>query len=461
MPDTETIFRWVEELAGLGRRGTPAAGDDRSAEYLLERFRGFGLSDVQVQESESFRWRATGVGLGVDGVEIAVSPAVFSFDATVGNGSFSTGPDGLAASLEDVGDGTVEQFERADVRGRTVVFDLRFTLPRDALLAGGEFFHDPHDTVDPADLKTANPYMSNFDDVVRRAIDGGAVGFVGVLADYFDSNDFHPEYTEGVSIPGVWVTRAEGARLRSLLAPGRDTGAVLRLEGERAAAPARTVIGYLPGRSSDTIMVQSHHDSIGEGAVEDASGTASVLALAAHYSGIPAEERPKTLMFVLMDSHWTGYQAHQAFVDAFVAPRDLDRRIVANVTVEHIAKQAEIGPDGGLVVFDKPEYRGVFENVSPALKAVIEAAIVENGLERTLRLPADEIVSLLGELPTDADLVYQAGVPTVSLISAPIYLYDKADTLDKVMKSDLAPVARAFIQIIDALAATPSDRIRV
>ncbi|MFI6523058.1 M28 family peptidase [Spirillospora sp. NPDC050679] len=458
MPDSEMIFSWVKDLTEFGARGTHAADDRRSVDYLLDAFARLGLSEVQVQEAESFSWRATRSHLAVGGTPIPHAPVAFTFNIG-GHGAFSTGPDGLSAPLVDVGDGTDDDFARADVRGKIVLFDLRFLMPRRLLLAGGESVYDPHDSVEDADLDTANPYLTNYDDVIERAVEAGAAGFVGVLADYFDSHDLFPEYTVDVAIPGLWVTKAAGARIRDLTASGASD-ATLSLDGQWAPATARTVIGYLPGLSTETIMIQSHHDSPWDGGVEDASGTAEVLALAHHYSRIPQQQRPRTLMFVLMDSHWTGYQAHEKFVDTFITDPAATRKIVANVTLEHIAKQGEIGPDGQLQILDRPEYRGIFENVSAPLKAAIDNAVTAHDLERTVRLPTDKLAPLIGELPTDASLVYDAGVPTISFISGPLYLYDKADTLDKVHKSDLAPVAEAFADIIDHLAATPTDQIR-
>jgi hypothetical protein len=459
MPDNETIFSWVSDLAAFGRRGTNALDDRRSVDYLLGAFKDFGLTDVQIQESDSFYWGASRSQLTVGTTPIPHSPAVFSFNAQGGNSPFSTGPDGLSTPLADVGDGAEDDFAQVDVTGKIVLFDLRFLMPRSLLLAGGEFIYDPHNSVEAADLDTANPYLTNYEDVLERAINAGAAGFVGVLADYFDSHDIYPEYTEGITIPGLWITKTDGARIRVLAASGAPL-ATMRLEGARVPTTARTVIGYLPGRSTDTIMIQSHHDAAWDGGVEDASGTAEVLALARYYSQIPQEHRPKTLMFVLMDSHWTGYQAHEHFVETFITHPSTPHRIVANVTLEHIARQAEIGPDGQLQIHDLPEYRGVFENVSAPLKAVIENAITTHDLQRTVRLPSDKLVPLIGELPTDAEFIYDAGIPTISFISGPLYLYDKADTIDKVYKPDLAPVAEAFADIIDHLAITPSDQIR-
>ncbi|MFF8632402.1 M28 family peptidase [Streptomyces werraensis] len=464
-PDGDQIFAWIRDLTAFSARGTQTLDDHRSVDYLLGKFADFGLTDVQVQEADSLHWHATRSELSVGGTPIPHAPVVFSFDSGdgpfdtgKGSGPFSTGPDGITADIVDVGEGQEDDFAAATVDGKIVLFNLRFILPRRALLNAGKFVYDPHGSIDASDLDTANPYLSNFEDVVQRAIAQGAAGFVAVLADYFDSHDIRTEYKADVTVPGLWVTKKAGEQIRTLTAQG-VSAATLRLEGERTTTPARTVIGFLPGVSSDTIMVQSHHDSAWEGGVEDASGTAEVLALAHHYSQVPQEQRPKTLMFVLMDSHWTGYQAHQKFVDTFITAPGLPRRIVANVTLEHIAKQAEVGPGGGLQVFDRPEYRGIFENVSPVLKSVIDSAVAAHGLERTVRLDADELVPLMGELPTDAEFVFAAGVPTISLISGPLYLYDRADTLDKVHKPDLAPVASAFIDIVDHLAATPSDRI--
>ncbi|MEU6103326.1 M28 family peptidase [Streptomyces flaveolus] len=459
MPTNEEIFSWIEDLSSFSGRGTQTIDDHRSADYLCRRFHDIGLVDVHVQEAESFNWRASASKLTIGDTPIPHSPVVFSCDIHGGNGPFSTGPAGLAAPIVDVGDGEENDFAQADVAGAIVLFNLRFTLPRSVLLAAGDFIYDPRSSIDPADLDTPNPYLSNYAEVLERVLAAGAVGFIGVLADYFESHDIRPEYTPDVTIPGLWVTKRAGIDIRTLVSSG-DGMATMRLEGERAPTPARTVIGYLPGLSDETIMVQSHHDSAWDGGVEDASGTAEVLALASYFSQFPKSERPRTLMFVLMDSHWTGYQAHERFVETFITHPGTPRRIVANVTLEHIGKQAEIGPDGQLQIFERPEYRGIFEDVSPALKAVIERAVIAHDLERTVRLPLDKLGPLLGELPTDADSVWEAGVPVISLISGPMYLYDKADTLDKVYKQDLGPVAEAFADIIGHLARTPADEIR-
>jgi hypothetical protein len=220
------------------------------------------------------------------------------------------------------------------------------------------------------------------------------------------------------------------------------------------------VVGFLDGKSTDAIEIHSHHDSGYDGAVEDASGVAEVLALARHYSRQPAESRERTLMFTTFDSHFSGYHAHTAFLKRHVAARDPQRdpnRIVADVTLEHIARHALPGPDGELQVSDLPEPRGIFENLSPALKTEMIQGLIRNDLRRTALLNGS-LLQPVG-IPTDSSGWVMLGIPTASFISGPMYLYDQADTLDKVLKDELQKVALNFSELIDVLDVTPVDQL--
>lgn len=468
VPGNERIFSWIKGLTGPGyrRSGTPASA--HAARYVRDRFRAFGLKGVRFEEARTFSWRASRWGLSVAGQRIDSYPVAHSLDGPRPSGPFSTGPAGLRAEIADVGDGTDADFERVDVRGRIVLFNMRFLrLPFSLFQAASEFYWDPRHTLQPTD-SLDNPYLTNFPEVPVEAMRRGAVGFVGVLQDYFDSNRYHNEYyrRERITPPGLWITRRDGERVRSLLAAGPGPAqATLVLDGRRAPATARSVIGFLPGRTRQTVLVESHHDSVWKGAVEDASGTAEVLALARHFSRRPRSSRRKTLMFTTFDSHFTGYQGHQQFVRRYVDRRPGGRRMVAAVALEHIARHARIEADGSLRVTRLAEPRGVLHNTSARVRSAIARAIIRNDLERTALLPANVFSAFGGNacdatgMPTDVSFVYGAGVPVVSLISGPIYLYDRADTLDKVAREDLQPVARAFSDVVRALDRTPAGDI--
>lgn len=72
-------------------------------------------------------------------------------------------------------------------------------------------------------------------------------------------------------------------------------------------------------------------------------------------------------------------------------------------------------------------------------------AIVAEHLERSLILPPD----VFGPAPTtDGGPFHLAGVPLVNFLTAPFYLFDAIDTLDKIHRPSLSPVTRAAIRII-------------
>ncbi|HQV92436.1 MAG TPA: M28 family peptidase, partial [Phycicoccus sp.] len=264
-----------------------------------------------------------------------------------------------------------------------------------------------------------------------------------------------------LSLPGFWITRSTGDRIRNELASGAIDSATLHLTVQRSAVTAQTVIGVLPGRTDDAIMVQSHHDSVGPGAVEDGTGASAVIALAEYYAAQAAvgARREKTLLFITFDSHFTGYHAHQDFVCRHVLADTPRWQVVLNATIEHIGLRAVRGQDGGFNVLQETEPRGIFENVSPRLKLALVKAIRRHGLGQTVLVNASPLE--FGDLgiPTDASFTLTAGVPTISLVSGPLYLYDDADTIDKVDVHQLEPVARAFAEVIDAADRMPSGRL--
>jgi hypothetical protein len=395
-PGNEEIYGYVQDLTSIGYRRTGTPEGKKAAEYVRDKFTGFGISETSIEQADSFSWKADQWGVSVAGESIPSFPVGSSLVPSSGTGPFSTGDSGLTAEVVDIGDGPIGD---TDVRGKIVLFNLRFSpIPYAFLLDASEFTYDPDQTFDPAGNLT-QPYLSNFSSVVQSALGKGAAGFVGVLEDYFDSNRYYNEdYSlnsalSPVTIPGLWVTKSDGQAVRDGLAStGPGSQATISLEGSYEPATAMTVVGFLPGQSPETILISSHHDSVWDGGVEDASGTAEVLALAKYFAAQPISERNKSLMFVTFDSHFTGYQSHQAIVNKYIVNPVGDRRIVADVSIEHIAKQVEI-VDGRLTLTGRVEPRAIFESVGPKAKQAIQQAITDNDLDRTVILPT----TLFGE----------------------------------------------------------------
>ena len=63
------------------------------------------------------------------------------------------------------------------------------------------------------------------------------------------------------------------------------------------------VWGTLRGQTDETIHVMAHRDGFFDAAGDNASGVASMILLAKHYSGIPQSERPRTMIFIGLNGH--------------------------------------------------------------------------------------------------------------------------------------------------------------
>jgi hypothetical protein len=456
LPSTERIIGWIETLVSFGYRRTGTPAGYKASAFVKCQFEAMGLEQVRYLLADSWSWNADRASLHVNGEPIDAFPMAHSFITPDASVRFSTGPDGLQAELVDIGLGLVP----GDLTGKIAVFDLKFLTPPALFATAMEFLWDPTLSIIEPSFFVANPYQSTLANVANAVMEAGAVGFIGVLADYFDSNQYYNEHygSTQIKIPGMWITRKEGKRLRELMAAAPKAEAKLVLEGSNRRAMSRSVVGILPGKSTDTIMVQSHHDSVWDGAVEDASGTASVLAQAQYFASQPPESREKTMLFVTFDSHFTGYQGHGEFFNQYITNPDNPYKIVANVTLEHIAKQGVKGADDKLEITDQVEVRGVFDTLGPTLKATLIGAIIKNDLRRTAVLNAHPLCLTIG-IPADSNGFCLLGIPTATLISGPNYLYDAEDTLDKVPQDQLLPVARTFIELIEAIDATPTPLI--
>jgi hypothetical protein len=194
-------------------------------------------------------------------------------------------------------------------------------------------------------------------------------------------------------------------------------------------------------------MVHSHHDAPWASAVEDASGVSEVLALAKYFSRVPPEKREKTLMFCTLDTHFSMYQGH---LDLIAKIKQKDMNVIVDIALEHIGKEI-VEKDGELVETGYVCPRGIFVTENPYLLSITRQAVEKNGLERIVILPTYTILGV----PTDAGDFNRAGFSIISLISPPLYIYDVADTLDKVAVDQLNPVATAFADIIESIDQTP------
>jgi|SRR5690606_30903797 len=99
------------------------------------------------------------------------------------------------------------------------------------------------------------------------------------------------------------------------------------------------IIGYIPGKREEAIVISAHYDHLGErkgrlylGADDNASGVAGLLALAAYFSSNPPEH---TLIFAAFDAEEMGLRGARYFVDHPPVPL---KTVLLNVNMDMIGR---------------------------------------------------------------------------------------------------------------------------
>jgi hypothetical protein len=282
----------------------------------------------------------------------------------------------------------------------------------------------------------------------------GAAAFIGTLTGYpGDSHEYYVPYdAKERPIPGVWISGSDGARLRAMLAAG-SVRVGISVDAPCRPITTHNVVGELPGADDETVIIGSHHDGPWSSAVEDGSGIALVLAQAAYWARVPREQRPHRLVFLLNSGHMFGGAGAEAFVHTHRAELE---RVVLEVHLEHAANEFS-ERDGVLAASGQPEARWWFTSKSPQLEASVRGAIEAEDMRRSFILPP----TALGRRPTtDGSEFYVAGVPIVNFLTAPFYLFDSMDTMDKIHRPTLAPLTRAAVRIIESTAGVSAAAMR-
>src|SRR5690606_29717262 len=101
----------------------------------------------------------------------------------------------------------------------------------------------------------------------------------------------------------------------------------------------QNIVGYIPGRTNEAIVISGHYDHLGErdgklylGADDNASGAAALLSLAAYF----VKQQPYyTLIFAAFDAEESGLQGARAFAEN---PPIALQDIVLNVNMDMISR---------------------------------------------------------------------------------------------------------------------------
>ena len=421
LPDKNMVWSWLKRLNAFGPRLTGSTAHRNAVEFLYSEFEAIGLK-VSRDTFRMTHWEAKNCELTVrapDGSREAFEvTSCFPFSGvTAAEGVegdlvyYRKRPFSFAAATGKIAvvEISVPPLPRLFMR---LAFRIRTQVP-DRSVDFGRWFTSP---------LLAMARVPN----LAKAARAGVLGVVCIWRKCSDANaayQYIPFITPYQGCPALWVGGAAGDRLLSL---ARQGGRIkLKLEATIEPVEVDTLYAVLPGTDpKETIIVNTHTD--GPNACEE-NGPVALLALARYFAGLNQTQRRRTMVFVLVTGHFQLPQLPvqgQATSTWLSQHRDLwaghagQRKAIAGVTVEHLG--AMEWKDGDNSVGFEPAGRAELELVytaNPALDRIYVEALNERTITRTMTLrPVNDIYFGEGEP------LFQAGIPTISLIAIPDYL---------------------------------------
>jgi hypothetical protein len=230
---------------------SPGPADAENAQWLMEKFRQIGLTDVREQPfdlppqwmPQSWSVKATGGGKALD---VTTAQPTYLSEATSSAG----------LDLEAVWAGLGSDADLAlapNVDGKAV------------------FFYS-------TDLSSRHRPIS--DNAIQRIEQRGAAAIFVVLG--IPGNLRTQFYPVGAGVPTFSVGQRDGLAMRDLIAGAKGQARInVRLSVQRVPnLKSGTVWGTLPGATDETIIVVAHRDGWFEAANDNAAGVATALGLA-------------------------------------------------------------------------------------------------------------------------------------------------------------------------------------
>jgi hypothetical protein len=278
----------VEHLTAISRRyrdqGHPqfwgriigTSADAETAQWMVDKFKQFGLTDVHVQSFDLApqwmpqSWEITASGSGKTLHVDAAQPAYQTK---------ATPPDGLDLEAVYAGTGSEADFAGRDVRGKAV-FIFSMPLP-------GSWRH-----------------TATAEGALRRAEAKGAAAIFAIIA--LPGNIRTQLYPTGTNVPTFSLGMDDGYAIRDLIGQG-PVRMKIRLDVKmEPGLKTGTVWGTLPGMTDETVHVLAHRDGWFEAGTDNAAGVATMVGLAEYFSKIPKERRRRTMVFMGTSGHHNG-----------------------------------------------------------------------------------------------------------------------------------------------------------
>lgn len=430
--DGNKIKQYVNEIAAISRKSRDEgerywgriAGTKHDAlihEWSATKFREAGLENVRMQEfAMRPQWFPTSWSLTVTGSGQTLKPeSVFPASRTA-----ATPPGGLDVDAVWVGLGTEADFAGKDVKGKIAVMH---SWPTDA----------PHG------------HSAAWLGSLQRAADKGAAA---VLVNRATPGNLKL-IGHNAPVTTMWLGTDDMNAVRGLIEKGPVRIQMQLATEMRTGLKDANVWGTLPGMTSEEIFIKAHHDGYFEAAMDNASGVATVVALAEYFAKIPKAQRRRTITFLSVAAHhgggdreWMADPAHPIRSDTALMINCEHTAVVTSMTFgDRLRQTTSIDPRRWTVLgSDKLSAIVVkaFTAAGVTLYEEMEGSFEEDGPVSAARAAAAAAAAARPSMPAD--------MASINLIHSPQQYYHNDNDLPKyIPPSGLAAVTRGFARIID------------
>lgn len=442
----------TSKLGPANQKGLRATGSAAEASYvdrLHDDLKRAGVQHVHFDPVPMERWTTSTWDLHVAGAPVKTASYIPY--------SGQTPAAGVKAPLVFVAD--PKTVAPGSLKGKIAVYDLAVSpLP----LAGLPAIAYKGTVYDPKGELTGlynRPYLNQGVAELQAMQASGAVGIVAVL-DYpavIADGTYFPYDGIFRKVPGVYVDRTVGAALKAQAHAGAT--ATLKLPATVKKVTSRNLLGMIPGRSSQCVMLHCHTD--GSNAIED-NGPDAIVAIAQYLARLPRKALPHSILILLNTGHFHGGVGARSFLHRH--KHDLAKRTNAALTIEHLGAREwqELSP--GKVAFTGQLELATID--APGSQALIAAAFA--ALKSSKSYPAGMLKPNLKASGTADDPIwggegqylFAGGITDANYIAGPTYLLNWGiDTTDKIDFPHMRRQAIAFTEMILRLGRTPRKQL--
>jgi carboxypeptidase Q len=393
----------------VGGRVAATPSSKKALDMAEALFRAYGLKNIHREPFEFNGWMR-----GPFQCE-ALSPVHFTMHAVALANTPSTPPAGLEGEVVDAAHGNPVELDKLGdaLKGK-------FALVLDEPMPGGRWMHRS--------------------EVLFEAYKRGAIGLLYQSTEPGQLPVTGTCWNRGTSpVPAAGISEEDGGRIRRSLERGESVRVRITMTNEIGPATSENLVGEVPGRGNEIVIVGAHLDSwdLGQGADDNGTGAVTVLeaARSCAKSGIVPAAAIRFVLFMGEESGLCGSTAYVAQHKAELARW----RAMINCDM--------MGTPVGIRVMGHKEVDPLFAELLKSL----EAFDLPSGISHRAGLYGDHQPFLLAGVPVVVPMTRLEG-------DGDKYYHTAGDTFDKITNFRQLSLCAAVVDVLAVEMAWPETR---